>query len=166
VTGGEREGVPTFLSDLDAPELVHPVVYSPWAHRNALETGGSGSPKIAHRAACRVGQSASTGTVMSTWTGSTHTSGRSACLLSLRTLLLAACWGGLGLRTGRLWRASHSNGRWAGGAGVGGKRTGIAGPLPKTGEAGFGRSRRCQHALKSNGIELRVLVSQWDLSIF
>ena len=32
-SGVERGRIPTFLSDFDAPEPVHPVVYSPWMYR-------------------------------------------------------------------------------------------------------------------------------------
>jgi hypothetical protein len=39
MTSGERGDIFTFLSDLDAPELVHPVVYSPSTHRNGVKDG-------------------------------------------------------------------------------------------------------------------------------
>jgi len=31
--------IPTFLSDLDAPEPVHPVVYSPWTDHDVVGDG-------------------------------------------------------------------------------------------------------------------------------
>ena len=52
----EWGGGSTFLSDFDAPELVHPVVYSPWGRIAVLLAAGisGGSAEITtHRAAYR-----------------------------------------------------------------------------------------------------------------
>lgn len=43
----------TFLSDLEAPDLVHPVVYSPYGSVPYMhEDRGSGYAKAAYGAAC------------------------------------------------------------------------------------------------------------------
>jgi hypothetical protein len=43
--------VQTFLSDLEAPDLVHPVVYSPYGSVHD-DRSGSGYAKVAYGAAC------------------------------------------------------------------------------------------------------------------
>jgi hypothetical protein len=44
--------VQTFLSDLEAPDLVHPVVYSPYSGGVVEDRSGGGYAKVAYGAAC------------------------------------------------------------------------------------------------------------------